>query len=97
MVLKLKAVEKEHPNLKAILSWVISGALGDERLSTKPVITSWASIIKAQKDDVDSNTDDNGGSNRDDENDDEDNGDGMDVDFEDGDGDGSNQIKVRDE
>jgi len=95
MVLKLRAVEKEHPNLKAILSWVISGALGDERLSTKPVITSWASIIKAQKDDVDSNTDDNEGPLRDDENDDEDNGDGMDVDIEDSDG--SNQIKVRDE
>ncbi len=97
MILKLRDVEREHAALKGIIAWVIAGALADERLSTKPVITSWASILKAQKDDVDSNTDDNTGAVHENENEDDETGDGMDVDFEDGDGDGSNQIKVRDE
>lgn len=95
MILKLRNIEKEHPTLKPVMAWVIAGALGDERLSTKPVITSWASILKAQKEEVDSNTDDNTGPIHENENEDDETGDGMDVDFdEDNDG---NQIKLRDE
>ena len=92
MILKLKAIEAAHKEVKGIIQWIISSALSDERLATKPMITSWSSIIKAQKDEGDTNNDDDAGLSRENEDDEED-GDGMDVDEEEGEGDGSNQIK----
>lgn len=96
MILKLKAIEAAHKEVRSVIAWVVSSALSEERLATKPVITSWASIIKAQKDENDTNNDDDAGASREGEDDDED-GDGMDVDEEEGENDGSNQIKLKDE
>lgn len=95
MILKLRDIANAHKEVSGIVKWIIEGTIGDERLSTKPVITSWSSIIKTQAEEVDSNTDDNLGPFTENENEDDEAGDGMDVDMEE-DSD-SNQIKLRDE
>lgn len=100
MVLKIRGLEKEHPELSRVFRWIVSGPLEADRLSTKPNITSWSTVIKLMKEQSDENFD--GPSAKLKETDeDEDNGDGMDMEYDDDekniDGDDGNQIKLRGE
>ena len=101
MILKLKRIENEHPELRKVFRWIIDGPLGSERLGTKPVITNWSVLLKLMKEESDANMDDTGKGPKE-ENEDEDNGDGMDLDNDNDDkmntdGDDGNQIKLRGE
>lgn len=98
MILKLRDQLDKHKNIGPIVDWVLEGAFGAERLGTKPVITNWASIIKAQKEEGDLNTDDTSGPAKDEDDDDPTEfNDGLDLENDSGDPDGDegNQIKFR--